>query len=432
MKRLFAMLLAILLLASLPACAKKAKPDAGNADPAPQKTEAPATEAPTEAPEVPITMENLVGTWKTEVVYDADFALALWGMTCGEDGEWTPRSEELRSILRSAADRVGPVRVEFGVCFNADGTYRTVMNNISLQEAQRERAEKINGWFDGVLSNAVPQIVAMQLREESARFGISEAEYLRLIGYASAEELIASRTTAALRVVHGNNRSVEDWGILSAPLPYEIRDGKLYCYETGAITAVGMESMLDYHKGSCKIIVQRGDRLCLEYRGIIGRPGESSPTLLPQNNMLLWRSDDMNAVFQTDDVWQKKRNNDRTRYMFQIHQNNGYLICVPFERMLKEKYESIYGADYDSAEAYAADLEALNDPDTIWENASVKEFREKYEALGFEIQYLPPVAFAAGRLKPGGRPYLQAIRYGGVGLNPAFFTAVATSFTRAN
>jgi len=53
-----------------------------------------------------------------------------------------------------------------------------------------------------------------------------------------------------------------------------------------------------------------------------------------------------NVIFQTDDTWNKKSNNDRIIYEYTQYQKYGYLTWVDYTTFVKNKYEGIYGASY--------------------------------------------------------------------------------------
>ena len=52
------------------------------------------------------------------------------------------------------------------------------------------------------------------------------------------------------------------------------------------------------------------------------------------------------AIFQMDDVWNKKSLNDRTIYEYAQYQKFGYLEYSDFTSFLRSKYEGQYGAEY--------------------------------------------------------------------------------------
>ena len=46
------------------------------------------------------------------------------------------------------------------------------------------------------------------------------------------------------------------------------------------------------------------------------------------------------VIFQTDDAWNKRSNNDRTYYEYTMYQKYGYLEFVNYKSFLQKKYES--------------------------------------------------------------------------------------------
>ncbi|MBR5948778.1 MAG: ABC transporter permease [Clostridia bacterium] len=113
------------------------------------------------------------------------------------------------------------------------------------------------------------------------------------------------------------------------------------------------------------------------------------------------------VIFQTDDMWTKKNLNERTMYEYTMYQKYGYLTFVDYGSFLKEKYTEKYGDSYESQADYIADRDALKKPDAYESNASVQEFKTKYD--GDDIVYLKPETYSNGSMKPGGRPYLLAV-----------------------
>ena len=115
-----------------------------------------------------------------------------------------------------------------------------------------------------------------------------------------------------------------------------------------------------------------------------------------------------NVIFQTDDVWNKKSNNDRIQYEYIMYQKYGYLTFVDYPAFLKEKYSAIYGENYAEQPDFIADRDAIQNPETMEQNASVQEFREKYKNR--RIEYYEPVRNnRTGKLKSGGKGIFLAI-----------------------
>lgn len=122
--------------------------------------------------------------------------------------------------------------------------------------------------------------------------------------------------------------------------------------------------------------------------------------------LLVFTAIKRNVIFQTDDMWNKKSANDQKMYEYQMYQKYGYLNYVEYGSFLKEKYSKLYGDGYESQPDYIADRDVLKKPAEVNDNASVKEFKEKYSK--YEIVYLEPLTYKNGQMKPGGRPYLLA------------------------
>ena len=220
MKRILVFSLVILLLAQLSACTTTGIN-------APEGSEEPFTEAP----EVPITMDTLIGIWQTEIVYDAELFVQLFGEIPTASDRLEPRSPEAREILRSAAEQVEPVRRTVRVEFRSDGTY-------ILLEEDKESVAAVYTWFRSCITLAAPELMKCQIREESAKMGVTEAEYVALRGSASEDVLIEvqkdqscfvnftpqiNRFLAALKNTSGI--------IGQRPKQFDLLGGKLRCYE---------------------------------------------------------------------------------------------------------------------------------------------------------------------------------------------------------
>ena len=444
MKRILVFSLVILLLAQLSACtttginAPEVSEEPFTEAPevseepfteAPEVSEEPFTEAPevpeepfTEAPGVPITMDTLIGIWQTEIVYDAELFVQLFGELPTASDRPEPRSPEAREILRSAAEQVEPVRRTVRVEFRSDGTY-------ILLEEDKESVAAVYTWLRSCVTLAAPELMKCQIREESAKMGVTEAEYVALLGYASEDALIEDRTSFVnySNYVMFPEALTYTTGIIGQrPKPFDLLGGTLRCYEEAPLPDC------DYHDELFMEFVLRGDRLCLE--GIYwneDKPYEIG-NLLIRNNVFLAVFGHRNVIFQMDDIWNKKNLNDRTMYEYRQYQNHGYLTYVHFGSFLSAKYEAQFGPEYDKQKEYVDDLASIENADTYEQNDSVQEFKAKYEGMGYEIVYLEPQIYKSGRIKPGGRPYLIAVHEGGVGISRPNFQLHSYAFTRAD
>ena len=59
--------------------------------------------------------------------------------------------------------------------------------------------------------------------------------------------------------------------------------------------------------------------------------------------LLVYTAIDRKVIFQTDDVWNKKSNNDRIIYEYTMYGKYGYMNYIDYTTFLKNKYEPIYG-----------------------------------------------------------------------------------------
>ena len=126
--------------------------------------------------------------------------------------------------------------------------------------------------------------------------------------------------------------------------------------------------------------------------------------------LLVFSLIERSVIFQQDDVWNKRNNNDRSMYEYAQYQKYGYLTYVDYTSFLRDKYQKLYGDGYDKEAAFSADRNVLQKPDEVWENETVQEFKAKYEAEGYEIKYLEPVRYKSGKLKTGGNGYMVAVQ----------------------
>ncbi len=115
------------------------------------------------------------------------------------------------------------------------------------------------------------------------------------------------------------------------------------------------------------------------------------------------------AIFQTDDTWNKKSNNDRGLYEHVQYQKFGYLTFEDYTTFVKNKYVEVYGDDYYKQSDYLADKNAIQNAETFQQNPTVQEFINTYAAKGYEFKYYAPMLYKSGKTKPGGTGYLLAV-----------------------
>ena len=125
--------------------------------------------------------------------------------------------------------------------------------------------------------------------------------------------------------------------------------------------------------------------------------------------LLVYSCIERSVIFQTDDTWNKKGNNDRIIYEYNQYQKYGYLTYTDYSAFLANKYKEIYGDEYSKQSDYLADKAAIQKPATYLENASVQEFIAQSEKEGATVRYLEPIKFSSGKNKPGGNGYLVAV-----------------------
>ena len=148
--------------------------------------------------------------------------------------------------------------------------------------------------------------------------------------------------------------------------------------------------------------------------------------------LLVYSLIERSVIFQQDDVWNKRNNNDRRMYEFAQYQKFGYLNYVDYSSFLRSKYQELYGEEYDKQSDFTRDRAVIQKPAEYEENPTVQEFKAKYEAEGYKIEYLEPVKYKSGKQKPGGSGYLVAVQEKSVVLRlwdsmTGFFSVVASS-----
>ncbi|MBQ5391089.1 MAG: hypothetical protein IIU44_01825 [Spirochaetales bacterium] len=129
--------------------------------------------------------------------------------------------------------------------------------------------------------------------------------------------------------------------------------------------------------------------------------------------LLVFSLTDRSAIFQTDDVWNKRSNNDRVLYEYTQYQRYGYLEFVNFTAFSKAKWAGVYGDSFDSSKEYTDDRNVIQKVgDDYLKNETVQEFIQYYESRGYTIVRLDPIRYSTGakQLKPGGTGYLLATK----------------------
>ena len=139
--------------------------------------------------------------------------------------------------------------------------------------------------------------------------------------------------------------------------------------------------------------------------------------------LLVYTATERSVIFQMDDVWNKKSNNERTIYEYVQYQKYGYLEYVDYTSFLKTKYQAALGDAYDKDEQFKADKKAIQNAKTWMDNASVQEFKATYEAKGYQMKYLEPIKYSSGKVKPGGTGYYVAV------LEKSVFTRLGDYFS---
>ena len=125
--------------------------------------------------------------------------------------------------------------------------------------------------------------------------------------------------------------------------------------------------------------------------------------------LLVYQLTERSVIFQMDDVWNKKSNNDRVVYEYIQYQKYGYLEYVDYTSFLKTKYQEKLGDSYSNDEDFKADKKAIQKAKTYLDNPSVQEFKELYESKGYTMVYLEPINYSSGKAKPGGTGYYVAV-----------------------
>ena len=129
--------------------------------------------------------------------------------------------------------------------------------------------------------------------------------------------------------------------------------------------------------------------------------------------LLVYSLTDRSVIFQTDDVWNKRSNNDRVLYEYTQYQKYGYLEFVNFGTYSKNKWVEVYGDAFDTSAEYQEDKNVIQVVgDAYLQNQTVQEFIQYYTSKGYSIVRLDPIRYSTGakQLKPGGTGYLLAVK----------------------
>ena len=152
--------------------------------------------------------------------------------------------------------------------------------------------------------------------------------------------------------------------------------------------------------------------------------------------LLVYSLINRSVIFQTDDLWNKKNNNDRIMYEYGKYQKYGYLTYIDYSSFLKNKYVELVGEKYDKDKDFKADKKAIqkgkdfslideehpvqgeflllngNDKqiEYLGENESIQDFIKTYSGKGYKVVYLEPMTYKNGKAKPGGNGYLVAVQ----------------------
>ncbi|MCR4676354.1 MAG: ABC transporter permease [Sphaerochaetaceae bacterium] len=126
--------------------------------------------------------------------------------------------------------------------------------------------------------------------------------------------------------------------------------------------------------------------------------------------LLVYSLIDRRVIFQTDDVWNKRSNNERSFYEYTMYQKYGYLELANYTTFVQQKYVELYGDSYSEQADFKTDRSIIQKKDQYLDNATVQEFIRHYEAEGYTVNYLEPIKYSDGRTKPGGTGYLIATR----------------------
>ena len=82
--------------------------------------------------------------------------------------------------------------------------------------------------------------------------------------------------------------------------------------------------------------------------------------------LLVYSLIERSVIFQTDDTWNKKSNNDRVYYEYTQYQKYGYLTFVDYTAFLKNKYQALVGDNYTTDHDYIVDKNAILTRRPIW------------------------------------------------------------------
>ena len=158
--------------------------------------------------------------------------------------------------------------------------------------------------------------------------------------------------------------------------------------------------------------------------------------------LLVYTLTNRSAIFQYDETWTKKANNDQKVYEFMQFEKYGYLTYVNYMNYLKTEYESTpeyeknpeyinnrndvqFASKYHVRERFLQVKEEnpdIKDESKLYEivsdlvlkdlraeNEFIGKFCSDFEAKGYYIKYFAPQKLGNGQAKAGGNGYLLAI-----------------------
>ncbi len=220
MKRFFALFLAVLMLLSLAACkdSEKSAKSGGKTNEAQSVID--------NNPAVPVTEEDLLGSWRLDVTLD-EAALkkmsptmeAMMFRTMSSDKMTEEDRREISAWVADAMTKSGSLHLAGTFTFHADKTYSTKIDESSKEETMN--------WFFKIVRSVMPRVVEKSLKQQAEKTGMSEEAILAQSGASSIQEVSDQFVDLFEEQMRGRDMLDMD----GDDHTYEIVDGKLMMHD---------------------------------------------------------------------------------------------------------------------------------------------------------------------------------------------------------
>lgn len=366
----------------------------------------------------PVTKSGIVGSWAGSVELNAELLIHAQEYAVPTPNGWMRLSAEEKTIIRDVVKEIGAFQARSRLTIAETGSY-------SLQPVGGDDLPaQLRTWESALIQRCDAALLPMRLQKLCAERGIRETDYLRFLGYDSLAAFQEARSAWTERCLVDDCFGLT--GFVRKDCAYEVRDRQLLCYSRGqnenAVQSLGSDAAyftLELRDGILSVLSMENTL------------DEDRIFSVPSANSLADYALQRDWLFRQEDLWNKKTENDRRVYAYEVLQRSGHLCYVNYADFLRRTYLAKYGAGCEAREDYRADLTCLRDPETYRSNASVQAFLRQAEALGFEVRYLEPATYQNGRAKPGGTARLIAVDETVLGFpRPAIPWLIPQSYSR--